>query len=104
MAKLRPYPFMGVEPTELCKQLLHNKTLPPNCDFVEINATTALTSQTVSAKSQIEQMLESAKFGQPGESVRHSSFCGGAVPGTRLRPVCSPHPQMWSLDFYPTTS
>ncbi|CAN7986465.1 unnamed protein product, partial [Ixodes pacificus] len=79
MAKLRPYPFMGVEPTELCKQLLHNKTLPPNCDFVEINATTALTSQTVSAKSQIEQMLESAKFGQPEQDMSYLSSLGWDV-------------------------
>lgn len=84
MAKLRPYPFMGVEPTELCKQLLHNKTLPPNCDFVEINATTALTSQTVSAKSQIEQMLESAKFGQPEQDMVRFDFFRFARPSTYM--------------------
>ncbi|CAN7985442.1 unnamed protein product [Ixodes hexagonus] len=84
MAKLRPYPFMGVEPTELCKQLLHNKTLPANCDFVEINATTALTSQTVPAKSQIEQMLESAKFGQPEQDMVRFDFFRFSRPSTYM--------------------
>lgn len=91
MVKLRPLPYMGVEPAELCKLLLQNRQPPVPCDFLEMNATTPLTAQgtptrpTVPAReSQIEQMLESAKFGQQEQDAVRFDFFRFTKPSTYM--------------------
>ncbi|XP_064461087.1 uncharacterized protein LOC135371046 isoform X1 [Ornithodoros turicata] len=84
MSKMRPYPFMGVEPAELSKMLLQARQLPVPCDFTEINASAALSSQVMPAKSQIEQMLESAKFGQQEQDMVRFDFFKFSRPSTYM--------------------
>lgn len=84
MAKVRPYPFMGVEPFELSKLLLQSRQVPVTCDFTEMNASTSLASQTGPAKSQIEQMLESSKFGQTEQDMVRFDFFKFARPSTYM--------------------
>ncbi|KAH7958373.1 hypothetical protein HPB49_001057 [Dermacentor silvarum] len=50
MVKLRPLPFLGVEPADLCKLLLQNRQPPVPCEFLEMNASTPLTAQGTPAR------------------------------------------------------
>ncbi|KAL3244345.1 hypothetical protein MRX96_018962 [Rhipicephalus microplus] len=91
MVKVRPLPFLGVEPAELCKLLLQNRQPPVPCEFLEMNASTPLTAQgsptrpSVPAReSQIEQMLESAKFGQQEQDAVRFDFFKFTKPSTYM--------------------
>lgn len=84
MSKMRPYPFMGVEPAELSKMLLQARQLPIPCDFIEINASAALSSHAFPSRSQIEQMLESAKFGQQEQDMVRFDFFKFSRPSTYM--------------------
>ncbi|XP_077508890.1 uncharacterized protein LOC144120416 isoform X4 [Amblyomma americanum] len=94
MAKLRPFPFLGMEPADLCKLLLQNRQPPVPCEFVEMNASTPLAAQGTPARSnvparesQIEQMLESAKFGQQEQDAVRFDFFKFAKPSTYMSEV-----------------
>ncbi|XP_037566856.1 uncharacterized protein LOC119446493 [Dermacentor silvarum] len=91
MVKLRPLPFLGVEPADLCKLLLQNRQPPVPCEFLEMNASTPLTAQGTPARpnvpareSQIEQMLESAKFGQQEQDAVRFDFFKVTKPSTYM--------------------
>ncbi|KAH9376565.1 uncharacterized protein LOC144144797 [Haemaphysalis longicornis] len=97
-AKQRPCSLLGCELADLCKVLLLQNRQPPiPCEFLEMNASTPLTAQGGSAtpnrssvparESQIEQMLESAKFGQPEQDAVRFDFFKHVKPSTFMNPV-----------------
>ncbi|KAL1428481.1 hypothetical protein MTO96_002856 [Rhipicephalus appendiculatus] len=75
MVKVRPLPFLGVEPAELCKLLLQNRQPPVPCEFLEMNASTPLTAQGSPTRPKQDAVrFDFFKFTKPSTYMNEATF------------------------------